>query len=362
MRLLGISCLRSRGELIDTYLINKEDKRGELTPVPAGQQVRADRHPALVYLASVAPGTRPSVRSGLQVVAEILSGGKCDIHTMPWAALRAQHTMALRAELASRYAHGTANKMLAYVKGVLRAAWQLDLIDTDAYHRARDIKAVRGESLPRGRAVTQGELRALLDACYRAWQSDKYHSPLHVRDAALIAVLYGSGLRRAEAAALNVADYDPSTGSLRIRAGKGNKARVAYTSAGERALLDAWLHARATVSATATASQGAERGGALFCPVLRGGHIRVRHIDPRTILEALQRRAREAGVPQLTPHDLRRSMIGDLLDAGADLATVQRLAGHSGPGTTSRYDRRGEATRARAAELLHVPGPPPGWG
>jgi integrase/recombinase XerD len=333
-------------------------ENNHLTPMSpsAVPDLPADRHPALVYLASVAPGTRASVRSGLQIIAELLSGGQCDLHTMPWQALRAQHTLALRAELASRYAHGTANKMLAYVKGVLRAAWQLDLIDTEAYHRARDIKAVRGESLPRGRAVAQGELRALLDSCYQAWQADKYRSPLHLRDAALIGVLYGSGLRRAEAAALDVSDYDPGTGSLRIRAGKGNKARIAYTSAGERALLDTWLRVRAA------SSQGAERAGALFCPVLRGGHMRVRHMDPRTILEALQRRAKEAGVAHLTPHDLRRSMIGDLLDAGADLATVQRLAGHSGPGTTSRYDRRGEATRARAAELLHVPGPPPGWG
>lgn len=329
---------------------------GKFVPVPAIQKLPADQHPALVYLASVAPGTRASVRSGLQVIAEVMSGGRCDLYTMPWAALRAQHTLALRAELASRYAHGTANKLLAYVKGVLRAAWQLNLIDTDTYHRARDIRAVRGESLPRGRAVTQGELRALLEACYSAWQADEHHSPLHVRDAALIAVLYGSGLRRAEAAALNVSDYDPKTGSLRIRAGKGNKSRMAYTSASERDHIDAWLRARSA------GAPGAERAGALFCPVLRGGHVRIRHVDPRTILEALQRRAREAGVSHLTPHDLRRSMIGDLLDAGADLATVQRLAGHSGPGTTSRYDRRGEATRARAAELLHVPGPPPGWG
>lgn len=341
---------------MDVYLPIKEDTRGELTPIPADQHGPADRHPALVYLASVAPGTRPSVRSGLQVVAEILSGGRCDLYTMPWAALRAQHTLALRAALSSRYAHGTANKLLAYVKGVLRAAWQLELIDTEAYHRARDIKAVRGEALPRGRAITQGELRGLLDACYRAWQEDGQHSPIHIRDAALIAVLYGSGLRRAEAAALNVSDYDPQTGALRIRSGKGNKARMAYTSAGERAQLDAWLRARAA------GAPGADRSGALFCPVLRGGHVRIRHMDPRTILEALQRRATEAGVEKFTPHDLRRTMIGDLLDAGADLATVQRLAGHSGPGTTSRYDRRGEKTRAKAAELLHVPVPPPAWG
>jgi integrase len=73
------------------------------------------------------------------------------------------------------------------------------------------------------------------------------------------------------------------------------------------------------------------------------------------VLLLLRRRAQQARVPSFTPHDLRRSFISDLLESGADMVTVQKLAGHANVQTTARYDRRGEEVKRRAAELVHVP-------
>lgn len=310
-------------------------RAGEQTRPPA-RGARAG-HPAAAYLARLAPGSRRAMRQALNAVAALLTDGRHDAETLRWSALRYQHTQAVRAALAARYAPATANRMLAALRGVLRECWRLGQIDAETYHRAADLPAVRGTTLPRGRALTHGELRALFAAC----AADP--SPAGRRDAALLAVLYGAGLRRSEAAALHRSDYDAESGALVIRAGKGGRARVAYATNGARDALDQWLEVRGAAP------------GALFVRIRRGGRITTDRLTDQAVYHILRERAKAAGVREFSPHDLRRTFIGDLLDAGADLATVQQLAGHANVATTARYDRRGEAAKRRAAEMLHVP-------
>jgi len=93
----------------------------------------------------------------------------------------------------------------------------------------------------------------------------------------------------------------------------------------------------------------------LFYAVNKGGEILMHRMTDQAVLYILRKRAAEAGVAQFSPHDLGRSFISDLLDAGADISTVQQLANHANVQTTVRYDRRGEVAKQKAARLLHVP-------
>lgn len=296
-----------------------------------------DRHPAAVYLARLSSGSRDAMLRSLHVIAGLLTQGKCDAWSLEWRAVRYHHSMMVRAVLEQKYAPATANKMLSALRGVLGEAWRLGQMEAHDYQRAVDVKAIKGKSLPAGRALSMGELHALFEAC----AEDR--KPAGVRDAALIAVLYGAGLRRAEVVALNFADYSPQLGEIRVHRGKGRKARLCHTPPGCGLALDQWLEVRGT------------EPGPLFVPIGKGNRFHMRHLTPQAVLHILNERAKKARVAKFSPHDMRRTFIGDLLDAGADIASVQQMAGHANVQTTTRYDRRGEAVRKRAAALLHVP-------
>ncbi len=75
----------------------------------------------------------------------------------------------------------------------------------------------------------------------------------------------------------------------------------------------------------------------------------------QAVMTMLRRRALQAGVATFSPHDFRRTFITELLSAGVDVLTTSRLAGHSDPATTQKYDHRSEDAKRKAVQLLHIP-------
>lgn len=232
---------------------------------------------------------------------------------------------------------------------MLRECWHAQLVSIEDYQAATSIPAIRGESEPRGRHLSPDELRRLFEACSASSDDRNQDSPpRRRRDAAFLALAYSCGLRRSEAVAIDVGDVDLVSGELRVRRGNGRKPRQLTLPHSALPALLAWLEAR-----------GPEPGP-LFCPVLKSGRLlreghQLARLSPAAAWRICRERGFQAHIPAPAPHDLRRTWIGDLLDLGVDLVTVQKMAGHASASTTGRYDRRERGVHHRAAALLHVP-------
>jgi site-specific recombinase XerD len=297
-------------------------------------------HPAYqAWLSSLSAGSQATAQGSSEKIAKLLFNGNFSASELPWHELRYQHLSDLKAALAKDHSPATVNKLLAFVRGILKQCWLLDMIDGPAYRKAITIKEISYKREPSGRALAWQEIEALIGACDRTTAKGS-------RDAAMVAILYSAGLRRSELVSLRLEDYEQDTGRLIVRHGKGDKDRVMVLNNGGKQALDAWLRFRKTEN---------EGRGYIFSRVLRGGHVIEEGIAPCTVFDVLRSLAKRAEIAAFSPHDLRRTAITHLLERGADLAIAQKFAGHSNPATTSRYDRRGEEALRKAVELLAVP-------
>ena len=294
-----------------------------------------DRNAAAVYIASLpAKSGQRTQAQALRVIAGMFNA---DLATMKWSALRYQHTAAIRAQLAKQYSPATANKIMSALRQALKQAWLLGDMSAEDYRRAIELKPITGETIPAGRELASGEISALMNVC----QADT--SPAGQRDAAIIGMLYAAGLRRQEIVNLSLGSFDRDSGQI-VLTGKRNKQRTAYLTNGSLAAVIDWLEVRGN------------NDDALFVAINKGGRLDTsKPMTAQAIYNMLTKRAAEAEVKQFSPHDMRRTFVSDLLDAGADIATVSKMAGHANVQTTARYDRRPEDAKRKAAGLLHVP-------
>jgi len=211
-------------------------------------------------------------------------------------------------------------------------------MSADDYLRIKSVKGIKESALPAGRALSHAELRALGDACNDG-------TLLGIRDAALLALYVGGGLRRSEPCDLDRSDYTPATAeapaSVRIRHGKGNKERIAFLVDDNAQHVEKWLEYRPAVD------------GPLLFPIHRSGSFHLRRLDDDSVYRALMRRAQMAGI-DTTVHCLRRTFITEALDQGHGIALVARQVGHATVQQTGRYYRENDRKLMRMARSMNL--------
>jgi site-specific recombinase XerD len=158
--------------------------------------------------------------------------------------------------------------------------------------------------------LSRDEVQAMLEA------------PGDLRHRAMLAILYGSGLRVSEVTRLKVADIDSARNVLWVRSGKGRKDRQALLPPKLRELLRCYWRSR--------------RPSDWLFPGARAGQP----ISVKIIFTACRQAARSAGIAKpvpVHPHSLRHAFATHLLEAGVNLRTIQILLGHANLETTARY-------------------------
>ncbi len=167
--------------------------------------------------------------------------------------------------------------------------------------------------------LTRQQIDELLAAPLKVPKERAAPEWMPLRDVAVMELFYSSGLRLSELAALDVADVDLYTESVRVF-GKGRKERVCPVGAPALEAVQKYRSAARVHS------------GPLFINKLR------KRISPNSIWLILKRYLRHTSIPiSISPHKLRHSFATHLLDRGADLRSVQALLGHASLSTTQIY-------------------------
>ncbi|WP_292529177.1 tyrosine recombinase XerC [Methylocystis sp.] len=252
------------------------------------------------------------------------------------AELKALQPADLRAYLAKRRRDGLESRSLlralAAVRNFLRFLEKKGLARTDVFSAVRPPK--RPHSLPKALAVA--DARDIVDPEQRAGEAREPW--IIARDAAVLALLYGAGLRISEALSIGSNEAPVGAADRVTISGKGGKSRTVPVIAPVRAAVEAYL-------ALCPYDLG---DGPLFVGA-RGGQL-----SPRIIQLAVQRLRGALGLPEsATPHALRHSFATHLLGRGGDLRTIQELLGHASLSTTQIYTAIDKARLLDAYKSAH---------
>ncbi|MCK3840384.1 MULTISPECIES: tyrosine-type recombinase/integrase [Pseudomonas] len=299
------------------------------------------RNPLTLYLTRLAPSSQLTMRYVLQDAADRLGFEDLNLEDIDWHLLQPEHVVALVAALREDgYAPNTSSLYVNAVRGVMNEAWRMSLISQDHLLKMRSVKAAAGTRLGQRRNLRRTLIREMLDVC----AADP--RPQGLRDAAVIGLLYGSGMRKSESVNLDLAQINFDQRSLRV-IGKGNKELIKYAPDWAFAKLRAWLEFRRE-----QLKEGEQDDTFLFNRIRRGSHITRERITKHAIYYIARQRGDQVGV-KIMPHDFRRSFITRVIEEH-DLSIAQKLAHHTNIQTTASYDVRDDNERRRAVDRFDL--------
>ena len=229
------------------------------------------------------------------------------------------------------YAKSSVSRRLASLRSYFRFAMREGLCDSNPAKPLRNPR--REKKLPH--FLSGREIGKLLAAPKRS-------EPLGLRDRAILETLYSAGLRVSELVGINLGDLDLEDGLVRVR-GKGKRERLAPLGSHACRAIKAWLKKR-----TPAKGLSKEQAGAVFLNKFG------KRISTRSVARMLEKYLKETGLDSRTsPHTLRHSFATHLLDAGADIRSVQELLGHKSLVTTQIYTHVSTAGLRKAYERAH---------
>ncbi|NWD07130.1 tyrosine-type recombinase/integrase [Pseudomonas gingeri] len=303
---------------------------------PAGRLAEVSP-PVTLYLARLAPSSRQTMRYVLQDAADRLGLDDIPIDEIAWHQLQPAHITALVAALrADGFAPNTSSLYVNAIRGVMNQAWQQDLITPEQLMKIRAVKAAGGSRLSPGRNLRRTLIRDLMEVC----AADP--RPQGLRDAAIIAILYGTGMRKSESVNIELRQVDRAERSLRVM-GKGNRELIKFAPAWAFDKLDTWLKFRRE-----QLPDGVADDGFLFNRIRRGHHITRERLSKHAIYFIAKQRGRQVGV-EIMPHDFRRSFITRVIEE-YDVSIAQKLAHHANIATTAGYDMRDDNERRNVTD------------
>lgn len=281
--------------------------------------------PATYYLSKLGPDSRSTMGYVLQEVADRLGYDDSDLTDVPWNLIESSTVIALRQSLMTDgKSLNTIKLYINAVRGVMNAAWALGHIPREQLDRIRAEKAPNGSVLPRGKNIKRKVVKDLIELC----EDDE--SPQGKRDAAIFAVLYGTGMRKAESVNILVSNINFEERFIQVL-GKGNRQLRKFAPEWVFDKIQTWLDFR---------NQFTPDAPYLFSRIRKGGVVLDVGITKHAIYHVVKKRGLEVGI-SVMPHDFRRSFITRIIDEH-DLAIAQKMADHASIGTTSRYDMRGD--------------------